>query len=207
MGGCGDAAGDSASGSAGSGSAGREDESGGSGADAGGEGSAGGGGGGGGAESAEYVSCSALSILALLTAFPPLTMEIYIPSLPTIQSEFHTTAARVLSTLSVYTAPSLSRVSPKSHLCSPPRPPSRSGPSRRLQRGHRARRKSLTLQHSTGRSPSGACSWCSASSPTCMAGGASSSSRWSAIAAPASRAPSRPASRPCEHSVRGQDEG
>ena len=142
MGGCGDAAGDSASGSAGSGSgsAGREDESGGSGADAGGEGSAGGGGGGGGggAESAEYVSCSALSILALLTAFPPLTMEIYIPSLPTIQSEFHTTAARVLSTLSVYTAPSLSRVSPKSHLCSPPRPPSRSGPSRRLQRGLRA---------------------------------------------------------------------
>ena len=122
MGGCGDAAGDS-----GSGSAGREDESGGSGADAGGEGSAGGGGGGGGggAESAEYVSCSALSILALLTAFPPLTMEIYIPSLPTIQSEFHTTAARVLSTLSVYTAPSLSRVSPKSHLCSPPWPPSR----------------------------------------------------------------------------------
>ena len=61
------------------------------------------------------MSCAALSILGLLTAFPPLTMEIYIPSLPTIQSEFHTTAAHVLSTLTVYTVPNMSKVPPQSH--------------------------------------------------------------------------------------------
>ena len=49
------------------------------------------------------VSCAALFLIGALTSFPPLTMEIYIPSLPTIEEELHTSSAHVLSTISVYT--------------------------------------------------------------------------------------------------------
>ena len=49
------------------------------------------------------MSCAALFLIGALTSFPPLTMEIYIPSLPTIEEELHTSSAHVLSTISVYT--------------------------------------------------------------------------------------------------------
>ena len=136
----------------GAGGRGRGDQAGGS--DDGGAGGGGGGGGGsgggrggegdgGGAETQASVSCAALSILGLLTAFPPLTMEIYIPSLPTIQSEFHTTAAHVLSTLSVYTVPGMSKVPPQPRHRSLPWPPGADCPGYWLRHAPRTSRWAL----------------------------------------------------------------
>ena len=49
-------------------------------------------------------SCAALAILCALSAFPPLTMEIYIPSLPNLQAEMQASTTTTLATISVYTA-------------------------------------------------------------------------------------------------------
>ena len=46
---------------------------------------------------------AALAVICFLGMFPPLTMEIYIPSLPSLQHEMHTTATWTLSTISAYT--------------------------------------------------------------------------------------------------------
>lgn len=48
-------------------------------------------------------SFAALAVICGLTAFPPLTMEVYIPSLPSLEHEMHTSATWILSTISVYT--------------------------------------------------------------------------------------------------------
>ena len=53
------------------------------------------------------VRCSALIVICLLTSMPPLTMEIYIPSLPVLEEDLHTTTTLVLLTITVYTAFSL----------------------------------------------------------------------------------------------------
>ena len=50
------------------------------------------------------VRCSALVVICLLTSMPPLTMEIYIPSLPVLEEDLHTTTTLVLLTITVYTA-------------------------------------------------------------------------------------------------------
>ena len=47
---------------------------------------------------------AAIVTLCLISAFPPLTMEIYLPSLPQLQRYFGTSADMVLLTISVYTA-------------------------------------------------------------------------------------------------------
>ena len=52
----------------------------------------------------EGLSCLELAIVGLLGGFPPLTMEIYIPSLPSLQESLRTSPALVLLTLSVYQA-------------------------------------------------------------------------------------------------------
>ena len=45
-----------------------------------------------------------LAVVALLGGLPPFTMEIYIPSLPSLQTQLHTTPRLVMLTLSVYQA-------------------------------------------------------------------------------------------------------
>ena len=49
------------------------------------------------------VSCAALFLIGALTSFPPLTMEIYIPSLPAITAQLHTTPTLTLLTISIFT--------------------------------------------------------------------------------------------------------
>ena len=46
----------------------------------------------------------ALAMIFVLASYPPITMEIYIPSLPSLQVSLHTSPAAVLLTLSVYSA-------------------------------------------------------------------------------------------------------
>lgn len=49
------------------------------------------------------VSTATLALICLLTAIPPISMEIYIPSLPSIEADMDTTTTNVMYTITVYT--------------------------------------------------------------------------------------------------------
>lgn len=52
----------------------------------------------------DRISCAAFLVLGFLGAMPPLTMQIFIPSLPSLQTSLHTSPVLVLLTVSVYQA-------------------------------------------------------------------------------------------------------